>query len=262
MSQNNTLKTIHTNVNEQFEQEISLWKLITHEPAVEILQRTVLCHQNDIAEGRSSKVPSIMISANTQGLGSETLARSLASSLAMPLKVGFGSAISFDYQVKDFFLDASEDTAFYIREAEKLNPSIQQNLYYVIKNQILKIPNRYGEPKEYVPFQSRLIILGTTQESVFTQSLVNIFDLRLSLTLYSHQQIVQILKQRVAFLGWQIESDAVLDFIALSSNGSPNQAVWHLLQTAYTIMRSESKDVMEMKHVTIARSLTKRQRNE
>ncbi len=126
MKQNNMAeKTIQTNVNEKFEQDISIWKLIAQQPTIEILQRTVLCFHNNLSEGHNPRLPSILICADERGLGSETIARSVASSLIMQLKVGFGQAFRFDVNIQEFFQDADDNTAFYIAGAENLSPMMQ-----------------------------------------------------------------------------------------------------------------------------------------
>jgi len=255
MQDNMTEKTIQTNVNEQFEKEISLWKLICQKPTLEILQRTVLCYQNDLSEGRSPKLPSILITADERGLGSETIARSIAKSLGMSLKLGFGEAFRFDITLEEFFNEAYE-TAFYINEADKLNPVMQQTIFRIIKDKMLKLARKYEGVSQYIPFDNRLIIIGTTRERILSASFKHAFDLRLSLVLYDDELLFKILRQRIDFLGWQA-SDLVLNQIVNYSLGNPSKAVRTILQTAYVVSRSEGKDVIEMEHVNKAISMTR-----
>ena len=125
----------------------------------------------------------------------------------------------------------------------------------IIKEQTLTYSSAYECKIVKTPFKNRLIILGTTVEHSLTSSLLNVVDIRLSLTSYSYELLVSILKQRVKFLGWTIRSDEVLKFITNESDGSIGKAM-DLLQMAYRIMRSDSKDILDMEHVSTAAVLT------
>ena len=241
-------KTIQTNVNERFDQEISLWKLIGQKSTIEILQRTILCYQNDLSENRKPRLPSILICSDERGLGSETLSRSMTSSLAMPIKTTFGDSLRFDVNVQEFLQDSSDETAFYISNAEKISSNIQQVIYRIMKDKMLRLAGRYGQVPQYVPFDNRLIILGTTNEISLASSLRRLFDLRISLTLFDDELLFNILRQRVNLLCWKT-SDDVLNHIVLHSQGNPSKAIRTILQTAYVVMRSEGKDIIEEEHV-------------
>ncbi len=190
---------IHTDVDEGFEREIGLWKLICQKPTLEILQRTVLCHQNNVSEGKSPKLPFILVSAEDRGLGAETASRSMCSSLSIPLKVGFGEAFRFPADIQAFFQDASDDTAFYISNSETMQANMQQLIYRIVKDKILRLAGHYGKMPQYVPFDNKLIILGTTSEISIVPALLYLFDLRISLTSYSHNMIVCIHKCNALF---------------------------------------------------------------
>jgi len=205
-----------------------------------------------VSEGRNAKLPSILICSDERGLGSETLARAISSSLGIPLKTTFGDSLKFDVNLQEFLQDASDDAAFYISDAEKLSPNMQHVLYRVLKDKMLRLTGYYGQPPQHIPFNNKLIILGTTSEISIVPALLYLFDLRVSLTSYSTDMIIQILKQRIQFLGWQIESELILDYIASEANGNPSKAVRKILQMSYVIARSEGQDVIKMEHVHTA----------
>jgi len=249
--ENKIEKIICTDVNQTFGEEVSLWKYIGQSKAVETLQVALLQYTNDKSEGKTVKPPSLLISGES-GLGSETLARAFSNSICNHFRCLLGEVIWWDAQAFESFVDEPLDTTFYIKSADRLRPLGQEVVYRILKDDVLLMHNRFGGRTEKIAYPRRLIALAATNKGKLIPSLNSAIDIKIKLQKYTDEEIYRIVQQRIKFLGWKTESNKILEIIASKSEGNAGKAIKELLQMSYTVMRSEGRDVIKLRHVNKA----------
>ena len=249
--ENKDIKVIRTNVNcPELQDDLSLWKIAGQESIIEILKNTVLSYFADKEIGRDVQLPSIILSG-LPGLGRRTIARALINSLGITdcreclgRTVGMGGEATIDV-----FENAADNSSIFVQGGEAASRFVQETFYKLLTTNKIYIPEKLSCTRTIIEFDKRpLVIFSCKHTSTLFPELMDVFDLHLTLTNYSPDEIVQILSQRKKWLGWKCENDEVLKMIAEKAEGNPGQSM-KLFQMAYTISRAKDKDIMDVEDV-------------
>lgn len=237
---------IATDVNSDFEREVSLYRLIGNRPAVDILKILVEQHQNDSLAGRYPELKPILLLGNQSRT---TVAFAMHNAFGN-LNFVMNSAYFFSQLAQllnDFFDSNDRYTTYYIRDLELLNAQGQLQLFKILKNKRIYVRDKEGKGGSYVRFQNRLVILSATNKNCLIPMLLNEIPIQINLGSYSTEEIFLILKQRISFLHWSISSDEVLKNVAQVSNGEIKKAM-EMLSMSYRVMRSKGEDELSEAH--------------
>ncbi|MBW8039241.1 MAG: hypothetical protein FVQ85_04505 [Planctomycetes bacterium] len=229
-------KTIATNVDSF---EPSLWNYIGQYKSKYALISMVDQIHNDRIEKRNPEYPVVLLSG-CQGGGRRTLARALHSSIG---NLEFREAALILGTSEDhtpFFQTATEYTTLYIPNFDKISSIVAGALVHIIRDKCLH-KTFPSQEAEIIPYKNRLIILSTDPNPIVHPDVLKYVGIRCELGGYSLEHIRMIIRQRIAYLGWDASQETV-KLISENSENNPGKAV-KLLQQTYVIARSEDRDI-------------------
>ena len=90
------------------------------------------------------------------------------------------------------------------------------------------------------------MILATTHEYLLQEALRDRMRIQCRFDYYSVEDLVEIVRQRAAALGWPYESDEVLQMIAQRAKATPRQALHRNLQTCWEVAMSHDRNVITL----------------
>ena len=245
---------IATNVDQSFDEHISLWNFKGQSQSVSILKAAAEQHLNDKTDGRNPKYPSILL-IGEDGIGRRTLARALHQSLGqLDFKESIPQTGSLDDDIRRYWRDASDHTTYYINSVDCLTQYIQAQIYKILRNHEVRVVNIMERKEEIISVPNRLVILSATNEKRVLPQLLNVVDIHCYLTKYSSDELFEILQQRCDLAGWQYEDD-VLEVIAVGCQGHPGKAI-RLLFMSYRVMRSMNENILCLEHIETAMSFS------
>lgn len=240
---------IITNINSSFGNDISLHHFIGQRTSVDILNTVIEQTYNDRIDGRNPEIPSILLVGPT---GKKTLAQAIHHVIGnLNFKIGTGQTLGMGDDVSLHFREADENTTLYIQGSDCLSIFSVNIIQKILCEKMLYVYDPFTRTKESYPYNDRWIILSATDESRINPSIAKAIDIRCVLTKYTDFELFQIIKQRCDYLGWDYESDEVLNIVARNSNGIAGLGT-RILQMGYRLARSEGKDVISIHHVNRA----------
>ena len=242
---------IITDVNNTFENEINLHRLIGNVNTVGILQTIVEQFHVDKSDGRTISYPSILLTG-PENSGRRTIALALNNTLCNRFKETLGQTLAYGGDdIYEYFLNSSEDTTHFINQAEFLSTYAQNVIYRILKENTLYVVRPLEKRTDKCQYEGGLIILSedATVKSRLIRPLVNTIDIRCFLNdKYTPNEIGEILKQRIKCLGWSCEDDDILENISRVAGGNVKRAI-DILSFTYRVMRSQSQNVMTEAHL-------------
>ena len=244
MKKNNS--SIITDVNSSFEKDISLHRFIGQRISIDVMKVVIEQICNDRADGRNPEIPSILMVGPT---GKKTLAQAIHNTVGnLDFRTTTGHSLGMWQSCDEFFLAADENSTLYISSGESLSVYTQNIIHKIISEKIFCSHDPLEGRTDIFPFPNCLIILSTTDKKRIISPLVKAIDIHCYLTKYTENELYQIVKQRCDYLGWDYETNEVLNIVARNSNGIAGLGT-RILQMSYRIMRSVGKNTLTENHV-------------
>jgi Holliday junction DNA helicase RuvB len=185
------------------------------------------------------------IMTGAPGLGKTQLCHVIANEMGVDLHEVLGQSITNAGDLNALLLSAKERDIIYIDECHELAKVHQTALYLALDQRKLVISGK-GKAPLTLPLADFTLLLSTTDEYSILQPLRHRARLELGLQPFSEKELVQVLRQRIQDLSWQVQED-IVPFIAQRSRGTPRLAL-RLLQACHRCSRSESDPDINLRH--------------
>lgn len=185
--------------------------------------------------------------AGPPGLGKTALAQVAAAEMETELHEVLGQAITNPADLNGLLLGAKDRDVVHIDEAHELPKEQQTALYLALDQRRILIGSRAGKTPHSIPLGDFTLLLSTTDEYALLQPLRDRMRLLLRFQFYDPDELVEVLRQRIRSLGWDVER-AVLPLIAERSRGTPRMAL-RLLQSCRRVARSKNRTAIKADHL-------------
>lgn len=171
------------------------------------------------AEGK--RFPDTLLTGSA-GVGKTACCHVLQHELATTLHYAIGSQLNDMATMSSFLLNAKSGELLGIDEVHELDKHIQTLLFIVLDKRML--PVKGNSTVQGIPLADFSMLLMTTDEYKVLTPLKDRMRLVLRFTLYTEEELAQVVRQRVTALKWEIE-DGLLEAIAARSKGTPRLAL-------------------------------------
>ncbi|MEN6335154.1 MAG: Holliday junction DNA helicase RuvB C-terminal domain-containing protein [Phycisphaerales bacterium] len=142
-------------------------------------------------------------------------------------------------------LHADASATVFIDEAQGLKSQAQYILLTALSEKIVHVPGLASATNPYaVPLAPFTLILATTHEYLLQEALRDRMRIQCRFEYYTVEDLVEIVRQRAAALGWQYESEEVLQMIAQRAKATPRQALHRNLQTCWEVAVSHDRNII------------------
>jgi Holliday junction DNA helicase RuvB len=215
---------------------------------VEQLQLHLLAHFNMRWTAKNPPTFGPVILCGPPGTGKTLVAQAIHTELANPRFVETnGVTLNKKPELYSVLIDADASTTIFIDEAQGLNTEAQYVLLTALSEGIVRVPGIAASTHRYAirlaPFT---MILATTHEYLLQEALRDRMRIQCRFDYYSVEDLVEIVRQRAVALGWQYESDEVLQMIAQRAKATPRQALHRNLQTCWEVAVSHDRNVITL----------------
>lgn len=227
-------------INEPFENEISLKRLIGNDSARAILQVYVDQFFNERLLGLNPQIsPILLIGGKSSSI--HVMARAISNSLGNLVLHTVTAKWLNDgvISLHNFLGEGDEFSAYYI-DGDKLNSNNQLQLSKILKEKKIFYWDFESMSWEKKPFENRLIILSTQNKDEIPHILLKKFKIQVNLTKLNTTEIELALRQRVALLNISLSSPELLTKIALCCS-SVGQGI-DLLVLSQRVSRNQNMD--------------------
>ena len=181
------------------------------------------------------------------GLGKTALVSVLAAELAVPFKEILAQSITNSVELNGMLLEAEAGILF-LDEIHLLQPNIQHQLLMVLDKRRICISS--GKTVQTIPVSDFTLVGATTDADGLIGPLIDRFRIVLHLDYYSHEELIQIVRQRCFAMSWEYEPDLPGE-IAQRGHGTPRIAL-RLLQSARRVAASEGAKLITIAHLRLA----------
>lgn len=178
-----------------------------------------------------------------QGLGKTALVKTLALECAAPFTEVLAQSVTNAAELNGLLLSATG--IVFLDEIHLLSASNQHLLLKAIEERRIFIGN--GKSVQSIPVAPFTLVGATTDPDGLIGPLVDRFRLVLHLDYYSHNELTEIVKQRLRAMKWEFENE-LLGEIAQRSRGTPRIAL-RFLQSARRVQMAEGGDVLSVEHL-------------
>ena len=236
-------------LDEPFEQEISIRTLIGNNSARAILQLHVdQFYNNRLAGLNPQHTPILLIGGKSSSV--HVMARAISNSFGNLVLHTVSSKWLNDLIIPmHAFLGEGDEFSGYYIEGDKLNSHNQFQLSKILKEKKIfyySFESMSWEKKKF----DRLIILSTQNKDDLPNLLLKKFKIQVNLKKLSVDEIALSLYQRKALLQLKFSSDDLISKIAQCCSDI-GQAM-EVLVMSLRIMRSRNEDVLNERHFNIA----------
>ena len=238
-------------LDETFNEEISLNRLIGNKNGREIVQCYIDSYYSDLAAGRNPQHKAILL-IGEKGSGIHVFARAISNSFGnLCFHTVSGNWLSDGViHLNHFFGEGDEFSSYYISADNKLSAICQGQLCKILNEK--QISEYDWETKSWIKkkFENRLVILSVENKDMLAYPLLKQFPIQVNLRKLSVAEITLALTQRLALLGWKISSVDLLGQIAQASQEIGR--AMEVLAMSYRVMRSKGEEILSEVHLNKA----------
>ena len=229
----------------------SLSRIRGQPQVVEHLQLHLSAHFNIAATTEGTRPPfGPVILCGPPGTGKTLVARAIHSEIGnLRFIETTGVTLNKKSELYSTLITADDETTILIDEAQGLNSEAQYVLLTALSARVVRVPGASSTYRYALPLAAFTMILATTHEYLLLEALRDRMRIHCRFDYYSVEDLVEIVRQRANALGWQYESDEVLQVIAQRAKAVPRQALHRNLQTCWEVARSQDRDVITMDDV-------------
>jgi len=192
-----------------------------------------------------------VILCGPSGTGKTLVARALHAELGnLKLIETNGVTINNKADLFGILLNADQNTTVFIDEAQGMNGKTQQVLLTALSEKKVYVPsNMVAMGSHSLSLANFVIILATTHEYCLQDALRNRMRIYCRFTYYSHNDLVGIVQQRAQALGWEYESEEILQIVAQRAKKTPRQALNMNLQMCWNVARGHDRNIITLNDV-------------
>lgn len=171
------------------------------------------------------QLPDHMLFSGPPGLGKTTLANIVANELGLPIVTASGPALETPADVLSLLQSRSEPGVVFIDEIHRMSKVAEETLYPAMEDGTVPIRIGDGASAEHLelPVTAFALVGATTQVGMVSGPLRDRFGFQGRLTLYTPEDLADIVKENAKKLGVGIDKHAALE-IASRSRGTPRVA--------------------------------------
>ncbi len=183
------------------------------------------------------------------GLGKTTLAQIIANELGVQIHVTSGPILERQGDLASILTSLERGDVLFIDEIHRMSRAVEELLYTAIEDfQIdIMIGKGPGARSVRIPLQPFTLVGATTRAGLLTSPLRSRFGMILELTLYSPNELAEIVKKAASILGMGIGEDAALE-LGKRARGTPRIAL-RLLKRVRDVATVERKKVIDIEVV-------------
>jgi len=235
-------------IDELFDQEISLKRMIGNDSARAILQLYIDEFFNNRLAGLNPQHSPILLIGKSSSI--HVMARAISNSFGNLLCHTITAKWLNDgvINIHNFLGEGDEFSSYYI-DGDKLNSHNQLQLSKVLKEKKIFYYDFVSQSWQKKPFD-RLIILSTSNKDEIPHILLKKFKLQVNLTKLTPQEIELALRQRINLLKLKMSSEDLVCKIAQTCE-TINQAM-QVLVMSLRIMKSRNKETITEAHLNMA----------
>lgn len=178
-----------------------------------------------------------------QGLGKTALVKTLALECAAPFTEVLAQSVTNAAELNSLLL--SSTGIVFLDEIHLLSAANQNLLLKAVEERRIFIGN--GKSVQSIPVAPFTLVGATTDPDGLLGPLVDRFRLVLHLDYYSHDELAEIVRQRLRVMRWEFEPE-LLGEIAQRSRGTPRIAL-RFLQSARRVQMAEGGNVLSVDHL-------------
>ena len=187
-----------------------------------------------------------VILTGPSGTGKTLVAKAVHAELGnLQLIESNGITMNKKSELFSILLNADANTTIFIDEAQGMNSKTQQLLLTALSEKKLYVPAGIASAISHIiPLSNFTMILATTHEYQLQDALRNRMRIYCRFDYYSVEDLVEIVRQRIAALDWKYESDEVLKMIAQRAKNTPRLALNRNLQTCWHVTQSHERNLI------------------
>jgi AAA+ superfamily predicted ATPase len=245
---NNIQKPVTADINRDFNHGIDLYNLIGQKKCRKKLLIQLNQYLVDKAEGKSPAIEPILFVGRTATTVARAYSNSFGNSQFFEVEA---SCLGMGMGTSDFFQRGNEFTTYFLRRVEHLSNWYVNSIVELVQNRELHTPCIPGFKEAEVLDFNRLMIFSAQDISSLNVGILNSIDIVCHLQNYSASEILEILKQRIRILGWNIQNTEMLRSITAVSANDVDRAI-RMLHWTYRSARASGSDTLETKHLNNA----------
>ena len=206
-------------INEDYENHISLWNTQPTN-AVKILQTVVNHYHLQKSINNRVQYPTLLVCGERDS-GRRCLAKAVHNSFGnLYWKETEGLVSGYGQDLATWLRETDEHTTVFIQNAESLSAFCINVILTVIREKRLLITHKFDRNVNYIPFESRLIILSAnTQNLNRLLPILDVVSIRVNLPYKRPKgELFKIVQQRCSFLGWECSDTLLRNISQVSSS--------------------------------------------
>jgi Holliday junction resolvasome RuvABC ATP-dependent DNA helicase subunit len=235
-------RIIHSDINTEFDELVSMNNLISNRHAVQIAQSYIDQYYNDLTIKESKLSPILLIGQS----GMSTFARAISNSFGnIHFKYSHGSWFNSGIQdINSFYYNSDYGMTFYVSSIDKFDILAQHKLWRILSTKRVHIYEVENRMPIDAPLWNALHIFSAKNINVLTEPLLDQFPVIIYIGNLSRDEIFLALKQRLNLLCLSCDDSVLMSIAKVSS--SIDEAI-ELLSMSYRVMRSQNETVLTTK---------------
>lgn len=239
-----------TDINQTHPRLLS--EVIGQKPVVDYLKLSLDAYFNIRAASQQSDVPfGPVLFAGPSGTGKTLIANIVHAELGNDKLIETnGQTLMSKTELYSVLIGADANSTVFIDEAQGLNTAAQHILLTALSEKKLYVPAAMnGSGSCALPLTNFTTLMASTHEYLLQDALRNRMRIYCRFEYYSIQDLIEIVRQRITALKWEVESDDVLQWIAQGCKHTPRLALNRNLMTAWHVTLGHRRKVITLEDV-------------
>ena len=181
------------------------------------------------------------------GLGKSCICNLIAKEMGASVKEALGNNFKNISDLQSYLLHANSKDILFIDELHEIKKELIVVLYRSIENKKLFVNSNNRKTPYCIELSDFSLIAATTDSHKIPKPLADRFKLILNFQFYSQEEIEQILRNRIAKVGWACQ-DTLFTQIASMSRGIPRIGL-RILENTRRVSRADNSDIIKGEHL-------------